>query len=1185
MKEAKMKRSSVWWIIPCITVVMAVVLILVVILRSKQQSGEKNFEYVVEVMKNKGTENGYENALSELTPLRSTVVEGDTYYRLQQNFQGIPVYGRSVVYVSNKKGDPISITHNVQDIPNELNLNPTVTLEHVQQKILENMFVEYADEETLELLEDAFNEATLYIYDLDGEARLVYQICVGGYCLLVDAHSGEVVHSMEMMRSISVKGELGHNNENFNVLKLDDSAYAFKDTDYRIYVYDANKKVYYNTSNNQFSPNNITLVTSPDHVFGDDNDSEADSIVGAELLSVIKDIRCNYFASLGDPGGSTAMLLVYDDDHGNEGANAAAGMMIASGYDPKLFPDGDIANGDMISILTVGYDYSDNINEYIDMLAHEYAHIVSYNEVKWTADSVENNGLNEAFSDVFGILYEAYVRGTDPVWFMHDRNILDPHLCSYPKNISDLSSQTQSAYRWSTVISHTAYLMWNGIDENPSKMISAEELAQLWYRTLLMLPSDADFETWSELMWSAAHSMGLSEAQILCVREALEQTEIKNSAIHTTMDFTVNPSFEFNIYDADGQLATDCNVIIRSLKDTLNTQLPLEAPISYDDGDLAYYQLELEEGQYIVTIVMNGYPETEETYAIEVKDGGTDELSIHMNQGKTIADISVHGILSGNEVSMPNSNVEVYRGESKELVYFGGLSGDNENIRFYLEPDFYTIVASAPGYVSQQCILEMWDTFQHYNYSFVLETTDETLSDILPMAPEEITDGALYDLVKWEYTHTGTIEDMTWTKKDLFEYIMLNGDDPVYETINRDLYSIYDLMGKESNDDFEGSWDAGQTEVEVEFVYPSPKVLHNGNGIISFLISPEQAVTYSLYNGAQLGLHILSGEFDELYLHRIQQVVLNSGLWENGEQEIYSLDLNDFAFVVMNGEIMILGIGSPGRTVFTPFEWMLHTGLYVNQESIDRLEGTLRLTKSAGSATYDMQVWDQSFSRLGAPGCVQWMGYVCEYPILSGTSGCNQINEVLYNLAKQFMNGIPDELTQTSNRFEYNIWCNDHCDDEDFSFKYRDYAGVVYNDNGILSYVMNWSVNLQHYKNGQHYIGSQMYDGLHGMVFDLETGQQISLEQITGMDQQTLMRMILDAYGRVYTDASLKNLKYDPATFDLNNGAYILTKDGQIVLYFTATESFSESQLESMPMLAHEYEVVFNTGLYVQVYE
>ena len=91
----------------------------------------------IEFLKSKGEGLGYENALSELTEIHSVTVSGDSYYRLQQNYRGIPVYGRTVVYAADENGSQLLVTQNIQDIPSGLDLNPTARLEDMQYALLE----------------------------------------------------------------------------------------------------------------------------------------------------------------------------------------------------------------------------------------------------------------------------------------------------------------------------------------------------------------------------------------------------------------------------------------------------------------------------------------------------------------------------------------------------------------------------------------------------------------------------------------------------------------------------------------------------------------------------------------------------------------------------------------------------------------------------------------------------------------------------------------------------------------------------------------------------------------------------------------------------------------------------------------------------------------------------------------
>ena len=77
----------------------------------------------------------YENALSELTEKVTTTVDGDTYYRLQQNYKGLPVYGRTVVCVADENGKVVSVNGNVSDVEQNIDLIPKATLEQLEESV------------------------------------------------------------------------------------------------------------------------------------------------------------------------------------------------------------------------------------------------------------------------------------------------------------------------------------------------------------------------------------------------------------------------------------------------------------------------------------------------------------------------------------------------------------------------------------------------------------------------------------------------------------------------------------------------------------------------------------------------------------------------------------------------------------------------------------------------------------------------------------------------------------------------------------------------------------------------------------------------------------------------------------------------------------------------------------------
>ena len=106
--------------------------------------------------------------------------------------------------------------------------------------------------------------------------------------------------------------------------------------------------------------------------------------------------------------------------------------------------------------------------------------------------------------------------------------------------------------------------MWNGIDGNDSLRVSTEELAELWYRAVLMMPSDCDFATCRKLVEYAAKSMkNLTNEQRSCVSEAFDEVGIITiSSIGfdltdlTHVDYHLTKESTLSVYAENGELCS-----------------------------------------------------------------------------------------------------------------------------------------------------------------------------------------------------------------------------------------------------------------------------------------------------------------------------------------------------------------------------------------------------------------------------------------------------------------------------------------------------------------------------------------------------------------------------------------------------------------------------------------------------
>lgn len=155
----------------------------------------KNSRQAIAHAKKFGEAYGYKNAFSELTEKDISVVDGDSYYRLQQNYKGIPVYKRTVVYATNEKNEVTDITGNAEDVDQTIDLTPTVTQEQVEESIRSYVkeMLNTDDDDSLAIDDLKNDDLCIYNFTEDGQTYLAYWIMINGYEFVVDAKTGRIL--------------------------------------------------------------------------------------------------------------------------------------------------------------------------------------------------------------------------------------------------------------------------------------------------------------------------------------------------------------------------------------------------------------------------------------------------------------------------------------------------------------------------------------------------------------------------------------------------------------------------------------------------------------------------------------------------------------------------------------------------------------------------------------------------------------------------------------------------------------------------------------------------------------------------------------------------------------------------------------------------------------------------------
>lgn len=484
-------------------------------------------EEAVSVLAEMGPELGYQNALSEMIPLYYQNVMDTKIFRLQQNYEGVPVYGRTISLLTDGEGHVLMVSGNCEDVQVESISNVPVCSYQDVTKAVENNFSQASK---LEFLNDSSDTFALCLYPENNELRYNYVVPVsvcgnqgGIYEILVDAETSKVTKINETINEVTgYRASDEERKQSFEITEVDDSQYILLDPMRRILVYNLGGESFIEdievkdgwfgdtSSWEHYNYDKGKVVESDNIIFGD-NEQEKESCAeeGAQWLIYAEKVY-DFFSEIGFQSEGT-IVLYYQDSYDN-GNNALGGYH----KDYKL------------GLISMGQNIEET--EAIDVIAHEFTHFVSRALVAWNGDNATAS-VNEAVSDIFGEIIEADILCTAPDWEMYIyRNVASPQDDCLVTLQQYLENPKIDCHLSSTIISHAAYLMWNGIDGNETKKIDTKTLSYLWYLSMMIFPSDVDFETCGFVVESVAALLNsrdiISDAQLSCVDEAFTNVGI-----------------------------------------------------------------------------------------------------------------------------------------------------------------------------------------------------------------------------------------------------------------------------------------------------------------------------------------------------------------------------------------------------------------------------------------------------------------------------------------------------------------------------------------------------------------------------------------------------------------------------------------------------------------------------------
>ena len=747
---------------------------------------------------------GYENALSELTEKSSVTINGDNYYRLQQNYQGIPVYGRTVVCATDENGKITSTTGNVLDINENIDLEPTVTDEDVY-----NSIVDYATEslnsvgELVAIPQLSENNLVVYVED-NGIATLAYQmeIILGGepYSVVIDAQSAKLYVINPLIRTdyITIAYPLGNGDKTVDLnIDTDNDRYTLYDEVRNIELYSANNEelsVYYIF----YDANDEILY----YYYFDSgkwlNTNNEEINIPTEAYEYVK----YGFTTQKKIQGVTNIFAASVTDFSQEALQTMGYLANVADFFQETFDRNGYAN-DSLKYLPVVYNCSNGsysrtclgismlslkTGAGLNTVAHEFMHSVEASESAMQY-SGESGAIMEALSDIFAELAEYYYyEHCDWLYNGGVRNLVDPSLSTedntpHPstyrgKNWYSGSKDYGGVHYNSTVISHAAYLM----SEDSGGLLDMDDLAQLWYRAMLMMPSDCDFEECRQIVELAATSMELTTAQIECVSDAFDAVGITGKSNEDDSDVTykVGLNGTLNVYGGDGKLCGNYTLVMaqKKLFDIDNSGVRITRYItSAESYDLSG----LSEGKYTFTITDGTNANNTLTFTVSVsKKYNSSRVDVFTNFGCTSVKGTVSEIkeVNGVDTNVPVANavVKVYSHAEESVVETIYMSETDGYFEVCLPIGNYSFTVEAEGYISSTTSFEVTADHSEYLEIVLKPGKQKQLSSIITYQDGKITEE--YHLT---YNSLGQVISLIFYRYENGNFVALSTENYVYD--------------------------------------------------------------------------------------------------------------------------------------------------------------------------------------------------------------------------------------------------------------------------------------------------------------------------------------------------------------------------------------------------------------------
>ena len=545
------------------------------------------------------------------------------------------------------------------------------------------------------------SEGKLVVYDLDEAlgARLAYELLVeneGQYTVIVDAKTGEVLDSAELMRTLTDTTGTTKDGSvtGYAIYDETEDVYYVGNLERGIYLYDLD---YHNSKK---GTEGVALVASKgDSIFGNTREESKQAPDKAlRMVNHVAEIRDYFVNNLGLPANCGRTKVYYDDGY-DQGFNALGGLFADKTY-----------NAIRAGCRMTGQEK--------DILAHEYTHSIQSRFDSSTGNGLEASTIAEGLSDTFA----CFITGkwvVDCVFGVFRlgtyRSAEDPSKYGEPSSIKEPARNSDDEHTYATVISHAAYLMAQSGTFDEEKL----ELQKLWYKAMLMLPKNCRYLSLRSCMEEAAIFSGCSPEQKKAVAEAFDLVGIS----YYDLAETYSNDITLTVYDKQDNIYDDYTVDIIKLEKEIYfnvkeygiTRITEDLYASYTQDDPEPLRLHLDDGKYRIIIIDNANSQRVFAYTVKTESSSrkTNMLALDFGADYTVSTGAKLTVLdvNGEELTDYNASVRTESGYAEikdgvidlpEKNYYSVLLTHREGGTVYLDGFTLRVREDAPDALTCQ---------------------------------------------------------------------------------------------------------------------------------------------------------------------------------------------------------------------------------------------------------------------------------------------------------------------------------------------------------------------------------------------------------------------------------------------------------------------------------------------------